>query len=109
MNLFQKKLLDIKNAYKVIDDILNDDNLCLDEDTEKEFKRTNENLKIIYGGYYNDFVNENGEDILKVDNCCKECNVNLLISEDIDFSYECPNCNEIYKDIDDDKVNQIEI
>lgn len=56
------------------------------------------NLKDLYNQTYSNMLNEE----LTTDACCRNCNNNLLISDNIEYSYQCTECDENFYDFEVD-------
>lgn len=89
-----EKLRESKVAYEYILDILESLETRIDTTTAKELRKSMKILNDIYRCAYNNLENSNKKEQLITDACCKNCNDNLLISDNIDYSYQCVNCDE---------------
>lgn len=86
-----------KVAYEYILDILQNSVIRLDTKSANELRNSMEILELMYEfAYQNIKEDKNKEEQLLTDICCKNCKNNLLISDNIDYSYQCENCDENY-------------
>ena len=95
-------LKNTKNSYESILELLqNMDASCEDS---KILKKSLDSLEKLYNLTYSNMLKE--KENLKTDVCCKNCQNNLLISENINYSYQCTECDENYYDfeVDTNKV-----
>lgn len=100
MNEFET-MRESKVAYEYILDILQNSDIRMDTESANELRNAMEVLECIYGfAYQNIKDDKNKEEQLLTDVCCKDCKGNLLISDNIDYSYQCENCDENYYDFE---------
>ena len=56
---------------------------------------------MMYSGAYSNIKNnELKKEQLITDACCKNCNNQLLVSDNIDYSYQCEECDENFYDFE---------
>ena len=90
-----------KVAYNYINDILENSEIRMDTESVKEMKNALEILDMMYSGAYSNIKNnELKKEQLITDACCKNCNNQLLISDNIDYSYQCEKCDENFYDFE---------
>lgn len=86
-----------KITYNYIEDILKNSEVELDVNKVNKISDITEILNQLYDIAYSNIENDkNKEEQLVTDACCKDCNNNLLISDNIDYSYQCKICDENY-------------
>lgn len=86
-----------KISYENILDLLKNRNIS--EELSEDLQRAASNLKDLYDLTYSNMLN--GE--LTTATCCRNCDNNLLISDNIDYSYQCAECDENYYDFEVDE------
>lgn len=89
-----------KVAYDYINDILENSEVRMDSVTSKELENSLEILENIYSVAYSCLESSDRKHQLLTDACCKNCNNNLLISENIKYSYQCLDCDENFYDFE---------
>lgn len=89
-----------KVAYNYINDILENSEIRMDTQTAKELENSLEILGDIYSAAHSNLESPDKEHQLFTDCCCKNCNRNLFISENIDYSYQCLECDENFYDFE---------
>ena len=95
-----------KTSYEYINDILKFSNTRMDAETSKELNNATDILKDLYEIVYSTMKNDSKERIdLQLDIKCPDCDDNLCISDIVDYSYLCQNCNKNFYDYEvDDKA-----
>lgn len=88
-----------KVAYNYIHDLLENSEIRMDTESVKEMKNAMEILDIMYSGAYSNIENKNKEQLI-TNACCKNCKDYLLVSDNIDYSYQCENCDENFYDFE---------
>jgi len=88
-----------KITHNNIDYIINNISEELDENKINELNNIKNILDNLYDIVYQKLQKQNKEQLM-TDACCKDCNNNLLISDNIDYSYQCLNCDENYYDFE---------
>lgn len=91
-----------KIAYEYINNILNNSNIKIDDNIVKDLENTMKNLSIIYSNAHSNLEHPDKEEQLLTDACCKNCSNKLYISENIDHSYQCLECDENFYDFETD-------
>lgn len=86
----------LKVSYNHISNIL--DNININEEASANLQKSLMTLKNIYNSTYSNIVANKTD--LTTDACCKNCNNNLLISDNIEYSYQCSECDENYYDFE---------
>ena len=100
MNNFET-LRETKVAYNYINDILKNSEIRMDTESVKEMKNALDILDMIYSGAYSNIKNNDlRKEQLKTDACCKNCHNHLLVSDNIDYSYQCEECDENFYDFE---------
>ncbi len=89
-----------KVAYNYINDILENSEVRMDSETAKELENSLEILGYIYSAAHSCLESPDREHQLLTDACCKNCNNNLFISENIEYSYQCLDCDENFYDFE---------
>ena len=95
-----KLLTDIKMAYNHIENILDnieykDFKYCIEANSIKG------ELKKLYNTTYEDIKKNEKEKVKLITSaCCNNCDTNLLISDNIDYSYQCESCDENFYDFE---------
>lgn len=89
-----------KVAYNYINDILENSEIRTDSETAKELENSLEILENIYSAAHSYLEAPDREYQLLTDACCKNCNNNLFISENIEYSYQCLECDENFYDFE---------
>ncbi len=89
-----------KNSYEDMNKLLKNANISKEESNKLE--KSMNALKNIYNSTYSKIFNHNE---LITNECCKNCNNNLLVSDNIDYSYQCVECDENYYDFEVDTNN----
>lgn len=95
-------LKNTKNSYESILELLQNTDVSF-EDNEI-LKKSLDSLEKIYNLAYSNMLKE--KENLKTDACCKNCQNDLLISDNINYSYQCTECDENYYDFETD-VNKV--
>ena len=94
-------LREAKVAYNYIQDILNNSEIRMDIITAKELENATDILSdLYYGAYLNIKENSNRKMQLETDCQCKNCKNPLLISDNIEYTYQCENCDENFYDFE---------
>lgn len=93
---YREKLKKIKQGYEFINEIItNYENIKLNIKNETQLENVKELLKELYETTY---LKAYKNDTLKVElitnDNCPDCNNNLLISDVIDYSYVCLDCDK---------------
>lgn len=90
-----------KIAYNYINDILESSEVELDVKKVNKLSDVTEILSRLYDVAYSNIENDKNKGEQLVTNaCCKDCNNNLLISDNVDYSYQCKICDENYYDFE---------
>ncbi len=89
-----------KVAYNYINDILENSEVRMDSETAKELENSLEILGDIYNAAYSYLESPDRKHQLQTDACCKNCKNNLFISENIEYSYQCLECDENFYDFE---------
>lgn len=87
-------LRETKNSYENISDILNNNNIS--DKSSHNLQKALIELKEIYNLTHSNMLSEE----LITDACCKNCNTKLLISDNIEYSYQCTECDENFYDFE---------
>lgn len=90
-------LKNTKNSYESILSILK--NSDISEEKSGELQKAMKALTELYNSTYLNMVDNNKNDLI-TNACCKNCSNNLLISDNIDYSYQCEECNENFYDFE---------
>lgn len=93
-------LRESKVAYEYILDILESSEIRMNTIDANQLRNSMEVLNNIYSCAYNNLDNPNKKELLITDACCKNCNNNLLISDNINYSYQCLECDENFYDFE---------
>lgn len=93
-------LRETKIAYEYINNILNNSEIKLEDNIVKDLENTMNNLAIIYSSAHSNLEHPDKEEQLLTDACCKNCSNKLYISENIDYSYQCLECDESFYDFE---------
>lgn len=93
-------LKETKIAYEYINDILKNSEIIMDNEVIEELESTMNTLSIVYNSAHNNLEHPDKEEQLLTDACCKNCNNKLFISENIDYSYQCLECDENFYDFE---------
>lgn len=95
-----------KASYEYINDILKFSNTRMDTETSKELNNAADILKDLYEIVYSNMKNDPKERIdLQLNIKCPDCDDNLCISDIVDYSYLCQNCDKNFHDFEvDDKA-----
>lgn len=90
-------LKNTKNLYESILSILKNSDISKEKsgDLHKVMKALTE----LYNSTYLNMADNNKNDLI-TNTCCKNCSNNLLISDNIDYSYQCEECNENFYDFE---------
>lgn len=89
-----------KVAYNYINDILENSEIRMDTQTAKELENSLEILGDIYNAAHSNLEAPDKEEQLLTDACCKNCDNKLFISENIEYSYQCLECDENFYDFE---------
>lgn len=90
-----------KVAYNYINDILENSEIRMDTETAKELENSLDILEDLYNVAYSNIRNDKNREVqLITDACCKDCNNHLLVSDKIEYSYQCENCDENFYDFE---------
>lgn len=89
-----------KVAYNYISDILENSEIRMDTETAKELENSLDILNDLYDAVYSSLKSSDREHQLLTDACCKNCNNQLLISDNIKYSYQCLECDENFFDFE---------
>ena len=95
-------LKNTKNSYESILELLQNTDASF-EDNEI-LKNSLDSLEKLYNLAYSNMLKE--KENLKTDACCKNCQNDLLISDNINYSYQCTECDENYYDFETN-VNKV--
>lgn len=91
----------VKEIYENINSILKYSNIRVDTETVKELKNTTDVLKDLYDVVYSTIKEDSKEHIdLYLNTKCPHCDEHLYISDLIDYSYLCKNCDENFYDFE---------
>ena len=94
-------LRETKVAYNYIKDILENSETRMDNITTSELYNSLDALKDLYRVVYINLENDkNRKEQLITDACCKNCSCKLLVSDNIDYSYQCEECDENFYDFE---------
>lgn len=93
-------LRESKVAYNYIDDILQNSEIRMDTNTVEELKNAMDILDDLYSAAYSNLSDPNRKKQLITDACCKNCDTSLLISDNINYSYQCEKCDENFYDFE---------
>ena len=95
-------LKNTKNSYESILELLQNTDVSFEDN--KILKKSLDNLEKLYNFAYSNMLKE--KENLKTDACCKKCQNDLLISDNINYSYQCTECDENYYnfEVDTNKV-----
>ena len=84
----------LKISYENILDILKNRNIS--EELNNDLQKSASKLKELYNLTYSNMLNEE----LTTSACCKNCDSKLLISDNIEYSYQCTECDENFYDFE---------
>lgn len=88
-----------KNLYENILEVLKSG--YINNNLSNSLEHSLDELKEVYNMTYSDI----SEKELKTEACCKNCNNNLLISDNVEYSYQCTECDENFYDFEvDEKI-----
>lgn len=90
-------LKNTKNSYESILSILK--NSDISEEKSGDLHKAMKALTELYNSTYLNMADNNKNDLI-TNACCKNCSNNLLISDNIDYSYQCEECNENFYDFE---------
>lgn len=90
-------LKNTKNSYESILSILK--NSDISEKKSGDLQKAMKTLTELYNSTYLNMADNNKNDLI-TNTCCKNCSNNLLISDNIDYSYQCEECNENFYDFE---------
>lgn len=90
-------LKNTKNSYESILSILK--NSDVSEEKSDDLQKALKTLTELYNSTYLKMV-DNNKNGLVTNACCKNCSNNLLISDNIDYSYQCEECDENFYDFE---------
>lgn len=93
-------LREAKIAYEYINNILKNSKIKLDDNIINSLENTMNGLSIIYSNAHLNLEHPDKEEQLLTDACCKNCDNKLYISENIDYSYQCLECDENFYDFE---------
>lgn len=94
-------LKNAKVSYENLNSILKYSNIRMDTEIVKELKNTIDILKDLYDVVYSTIEKDSKEHIDLYSNVkCPDCNSNLYVSDLIDYSYLCKNCDENFYDFE---------
>ncbi len=118
-NLDYKNLFEIlkytKRAYNDFQKVLNNnENTLIANLLTKIFAEFEKQYNDIYKLFEK---NEKAKEMLVLDNCCNNCHNKLLVSDNIDYTYQCEQCDENFYDFEtfeddrwfDDEEESIEL
>lgn len=87
-NDYLEQLKQLNDTYNSISNLLDE------EDLEKEeFSMLNDTMKIL-DKTYNKIYQRLDDNTLKTNKCCSKCSSDVLISDNIKYSYQCLECDE---------------
>ena len=90
-------LKNTKSSYESILSILK--NSDISEEKSDDLQKAMKTLTELYNSIYLKMV-DNNKNGLVTNACCKNCSNNLLISDNIDYSYQCEECDENFYDFE---------
>lgn len=90
-------LKNTKISYESILDILKNSNIS--EEKNDDLQKALKTLTELYNSTYLKMV-DNNKNGLVTNACCKNCSNNLLVSDNIDYSYQCEECDENFYDFE---------
>jgi len=116
---YREKLKKIKLSYEFINNTLNCKEAKLNIETEIQLENIKEILKESYEKtYLIAYKNDNSRKKLITNTCCSDCDSKLYISDLIDYSYVCLECDKNLYNFevntnknwyDEEDINQTEI
>ncbi len=107
----RETLREAKVAYEYINSILKYSDVRMDKETVKELENATDILKDLYECTYSTtYDNEDKKEQLLTDCSCPDCHNQLSVSDLIDYSYTCNNCDKNLYDfeVDSEKVWYLE-
>lgn len=117
--IYREKLKKIKLGYEFINNTLNCKDAKLNIETEIQLENIKEILKELYEKtYLKAYKNDNSRKELIANICCLDCGSKLYISDLIDYSYVCLECDKNLYDFEvntdknwynEEDINQTEI
>lgn len=90
-------LKNTKISYESILDILKNSNIS--EEKSDDLQKAMKTLSELYNSTYSNIVDNNKDDLI-TNACCKNCSNNLLVSDNIEYSYQCEECDENFYDFE---------
>ena len=93
----------LKNSYENILFLLKESKLS--QKQSNDLQKVIKTLKELYNSTYLKTVDNDKNDLI-TNACCKNCNNKLLISDNIEYSYQCEECDENFYDFETIKYKE---